>query len=145
MLMRTTPATKRLAETTFRVLFSLIFLGAGLRHLVRPEEISQRLLDAPLSYLATAIAPAELLVPLTGVVLVAGGAGLFLGAWTRVAALILASVLIPITVTVDLGHTGALGPLFKNVALLGGLIHFMDVGAEGYSVDDRRGAAGSDR
>jgi uncharacterized membrane protein YphA (DoxX/SURF4 family) len=36
--------------------------------------------------------------------------------------------------TVDLGHTNALGPLFKHIALLGGLVHFAIRGPGAYSV-----------
>ncbi len=114
----------KLADVVFRVLFSLIFVGAGLRHLVRPDEIVVRLSEAPLAYLATSIAPAGLLVVAAGVVLVLGGLGLMLGYKIRIAALALILVLVPITAVVDLGHADALGPLFKNIALLGGLIHF---------------------
>ncbi len=135
---------RRAAETTFRVLFSLIFLGAGLRHLVRPDDIASRLLEAPLSHLATTFAPPSVLVPMTGAALGAGGLALLVGAWTRSAALLLALVLIPITVTVDVGHTGAMGPLFKNIALLGGLIHFMAVGSEGLSFDEGTRGSGEE-
>ena len=120
----------RWADLAFRGLFSLIFIGAGLRHLVRPDEIGDRLTAAPLSYLATAVAPIPVLVIATGVLLLVAGVGLLLGVWPRLAAAALAAVLVPITITVDLGHTEALGPLFKNIALLGGLIHFMTYGAD---------------
>ncbi|MEO2169231.1 MAG: DoxX family membrane protein [bacterium] len=122
------PARHRYADLAFRMLFSLIFVGAGLRHLVRPEEIVGRLESAPLAYLATAIAPAPVLVFVGGLVLLVAGVALLLGIGTRSAAIVLALVLVPITVTVDLGHVGALGPLFKNIALLGGLIHFAAYG-----------------
>lgn len=112
------------ADVIFRVLFSLIFVGAGLRHLIGSAEILARLEAAPLSHLATSVAPASLLVAVTGIVLVVAGLGLMLGVWLRAAAVALIVVLVPITVVVDLGHLGALGPLFKNIALLGGLIHF---------------------
>lgn len=125
----------RMADLAFRGLFSLIFIGAGLRHLVRPEEIGDRLTAAPLSYLATAFAPASLLVFAAGGVLLVAGVGLLVGVWTRLAAAALAAVLIPITITVDVGHTEALGPLFKNIALLGGLIHFMAHGADSVAYD----------
>lgn len=112
------------ADLVFRVLFSLIFVLAGLRHLIAPKMILARLEAAPLAYLATAIAPASFLVTASGVVLVLAGLGLLFGILIRPAALALIAVLVPVTVVVDLGHFGALGPLFKNVALLGGLIHF---------------------
>lgn len=112
------------ADVAFRVLFSLIFVGAGLRHLFGPQEILERLRAAPLSHLATSVAPAPFLVAATGVVLVLAGLCLLLGVRLRLASLALIAVLVPITAVVDLGHLGALGPLFKNIALLGGLIHF---------------------
>jgi putative oxidoreductase len=48
---------------------------------------------------------------------------------------LLIAVLVPITVTVDVGHTSALGPLFKNLALFGGLIHFAARGPGSFSVE----------
>ncbi len=125
--MTTTPASPiwvERADAAFRVLFSLIFVGAGLRHLFGPQEILERLHAAPLSHLATSAAPAPFLVAATGIVLVLAGGCLLLGVRLRIASLALIVVLVPITVVVDLGHVGALGPLFKNIALLGGLIHF---------------------
>ena len=127
-----------LAETAFRVLFSLIFATAGLAHLVRPQIIIARLLEAPLAHLATAIAPAPFLVFSTGVVLLVAGVTLLLGFRTRLSAVLLIAVLVPMTVAVDVGHTNALGPLFKNVALLGGLIHFATKGGGAIAIDRAR-------
>lgn len=128
------PRLRTVADTLFRVLSSGIFLTAGVKHLVSPDAIGRRLEAAPFGHLATALAPSHLLVILAGVALLAGGAALLVGWRTRAAAALLILVLIPITVTVQVGAE-ELGPLFKNVAILGGLIHFAVAGASGVSVD----------
>lgn len=46
------------------------------------------------------------------------------------------SVLIPITVVADIGGGAAtMGPLFKNIALLGGLVHFAVRGPGAFALD----------
>ncbi len=128
-------AMEDVSDLVFRVLFCVIFVTAGAGHLVRPSVFVERLVAAPLGYLATSLGPPTLLVVLSGIVLLVGGLGLLLGCFTRAASLLLIAVLVPITVAVDLGHTNALGPLFKNVALLGGLVHFAVRGPGAYSVE----------
>ena len=60
----------------------------------------------------------------SGIFLVAGF--LFLiGYKTKWSAIILMAVLIPITLTVQVGQITTLGPLFKNIAILGGLLFFI--------------------
>lgn len=113
----------RWAAVAFRMLFSLIFLVAGGNHLFSPEKIAGRLNNAPFGSLATSIAPAEVLVILAGIALAAGGIALLIGYRVRSAALLLIAVLVPITITVQIG-AAELGPLFKNIAILGGLLHF---------------------
>lgn len=113
-----------LAELAFRVLFSIIFVVAAVGHLVRPETFVARLLQSPVGRLVADVAPAGVLVTATGVVLLVAGVGLAIGYRTRLAALALIAVLIPITVSTHIGTGGDPGPLLKNVALLGGLIHF---------------------
>jgi len=127
-----------LSDFVFRGLFSLIFLIAGLGHFVQADVMIQRLMEAPLGSVATLIAPASLLISITGVVLVAAGLLLLLGFRARIAALVLIAVVVPITGTVHLAPGPEhIGPLFKNIALLGGLVHFAVRGAGGLSLDAR--------
>lgn len=125
------------AETVFRILFSSIFVAAGAMHLAFPDRVARRLAAAPLSSLVTWVAPPATLVTAAGVVLLAGGLALLFGLRTRLAAAALIAVLIPITVTVQVG-AGELGPLFKNIAILGGLVHFAVVGTEGVALERHR-------
>jgi putative oxidoreductase len=126
------------SDGAFRVLFSGIFLVAGVGHFVQADVMVRRLVEAPFGSLATAIAPAGSLIFATGIVLIAGGALLAVGYATRIAALALIGVLIPITVTVHFGGGPEhMGPLFKNVALLGGLVHFAIRGPGSWSLDPR--------
>lgn len=62
---------------------------------------------------------------LSGAVLLVGGIFLLTGIYTRWAAITLLLVLIPITVSVQLGNGLMHGPLWKNIALAGGLIFFI--------------------
>lgn len=119
----------------FRMMLSGIFIVAGANHLVMPDKIAAKLVAAPFSYLATAVAPAETLVVLAGVALLAGGAALLAGFRTRTAALLLFALIIPITITVQIGRVSTLGPLFKNIGLMGALLYFATHGADSLSLD----------
>lgn len=122
------------SEPIFRVMLSLIFCVAGLNHLLSSDKVAARLESAPFQHLVTGWASPTLLVVLAGVALLGGGLSLMLGFRTRSAALLLILVLVPITLTVQLTPE-SLGPLFKNVALLGGLIHFVAQGSHCWCVD----------
>jgi putative oxidoreductase len=122
-------------RAVFRVMLSGIFLVAGANHLVRPDMIAGRLESAPLGWLATWAAAPEVLVFLAGLTLLVGGVGLVAGLGTRWAALGLLVVVIPITLTVQVGRIATLGPLFKNVGLMGGLVYFAARGAGQFSID----------
>lgn len=126
--------TRPLPEAAFRVLLSLIFLVSGATHLLKPEAIAARLDVAPFAHVAALLAPSTTLVFLAGVGLMAGGLALLVGFQTRLAALGLIAILVPITLTVQMTPE-ALGPLFKNVAILGGLVFFAAHGSEAFSVD----------
>nr|WP_263819813.1 DoxX family membrane protein [Salinibacter sp.] len=124
------------ATALFRGMLSLIFLVAGTGHLLNTGHIVERLLGAKYGFLATAVAPARPLVLLAGAALLIGGLGLLLGYRTRWAALLLILVVIPITITIQIGRP-TLGPLFKNVAIMGGLLFFATHGAGPYSLGER--------
>lgn len=122
-------------HTLIRVLFSLIFVAAGFHHLLNTESVSLRLMQLPAADLLSSLAPIEIHVVMAGVVLCLGGLGLLLGFWTRWIALALAAVLIPITLSVQLEGMKTMGPLFKNIALFGGLLYFAAFGTSGLCLD----------
>ena len=57
--------------------------------------------------------------------MVAAGFLFLIGYKTKWAAITLMMVLVPITLTVQVGQITTLGPLFKNIAILGGLLFFI--------------------
>ncbi|WP_224744058.1 DoxX family membrane protein [Pontibacter aquaedesilientis] len=125
----------KLSFLLLRVLGSLIFIMAGFNHLFQTAGAAARLQEAPFAQLATWIAPAEALIILSGVGLLVGGFMLLAGIKTRVAAALLLAILIPITLTVQVGNAAGNGPLFKNIALIGLLLFFIVNGAIYYGLD----------
>lgn len=126
----------QVVQTIFRGLLSLIFLVAGFQHLLNPNHVALRISKTSWADILTIVMPLNLHAFLAGVVLVVGGLGLLFGSKTRISALALVSVLIPITITVQTDSAETLGPLFKNIAILGGLIYFAYFGiGQGFGVD----------
>ncbi|AWV90759.1 DoxX family membrane protein [Bradymonas sediminis] len=138
LLAKLTAPLRDKALVIFRVMLSTIFLVAGTNHLTSPNGVATRLESAPLGFLATSIASAELLVIASGVALLLGGLALAAGFKTRWAALLLILLLIPITITVQVGSLASMGPLAKNIGLGGGLIYFLAFGNSPASTSDLR-------
>lgn len=109
----------------FRMMLSGIFLVASFSHLVKVEKTVHRIEQARFKGLAYFFGEPEVLVIASGIVMFIAGTGLLIGFKTRWTAMILAAVLIPITFTIQVGQITTLGPLFKNIAILGGLLFFI--------------------
>lgn len=127
--------TDKFTHTLFRVLFSMIFVMAGFKHIFAIEAVTHRLSQTSTASFLNQVMPLEIHVFLAGIVLFVFGLGLLLGSWTQFSAFVLIGVLIPITISVQMEGKETLGPLFKNIALLGGLIYFARFGTQGWSLD----------
>ena len=108
-----------------RILLSGIFLIASANHLMNIEQTAQRIDTASLRGFAYLFGDPELLVILSGAAMLIAGLAFLLGFQTKWAAVVLLAVLIPITITIQLGQANTLGPLFKNIAIMGGLLFFI--------------------
>ncbi|WP_313115185.1 DoxX family protein [Aequorivita sediminis] len=108
-----------------RIMVSGIFLMAGANHLIEIEKTVNRIQMAKLKGFAEIFGNLELLVILSGIVMLAAGVSFLIGFKTRWAAMVLLAVLIPITITIQIGQVNSLGPLFKNIAIAGGLLFFI--------------------
>ncbi|MDP2338956.1 MAG: DoxX family membrane protein [Bacteroidota bacterium] len=115
----------RNSVTVFRILLSLIFIVASINHLFNIEKVISKINQARLKELAHIFGNPEFSVVASGVVMLIAGIALMIGFKTKYAALILALVLLPITITTQVGQMSTIGPLFKNVAIFGGLIFFI--------------------
>tara|TARA_R110002049_G_scaffold253340_1_gene428614 strand:+ start:642 stop:1040 length:399 start_codon:yes stop_codon:yes gene_type:complete len=108
-----------------RILVSGIFLVAGTNHLLNVEKTANRIEQASFKGIAYFFGEPHWLIILSGIVMLSAGFLFLIGYKTKWAAMILMAVLIPITLTVQVGQITTLGPLFKNIAILGGLLFFM--------------------
>ena len=108
-----------------RIMVSGIFLAAGFGHLVNIEKTVQRIEMAQFKGFALFFGNLELLVILSGIVMLLAGISFLIGFKTRWAAILLLLILIPITITIQIGQITSLGPLFKNIAIAGGLLFFI--------------------
>lgn len=126
-----------LADPVFRLLTSLIFIIGGLGHFGRADDMLARMEESPWRDTINAIGDPQWLLWLSGGVFVAAGITLALGWMTRLSALALFVTLVPITVTIHFAP-GHVGPLFKNVAILGALLLLFVRGPGSHALDNRR-------
>lgn len=102
-----------------------IFLVAGFNHLINVEKTAQRIEQASFKGIAHFFGNPNWLIILSGIAMLAAGFLFLIGYKTKWAAMVLMAVLIPITLTVQVGQITTLGPLFKNIAIFGGLAFFI--------------------
>ncbi|MBU2940447.1 DoxX family protein [Lacinutrix sp. C3R15] len=108
-----------------RILVSGIFLIAGFNHLLHIEKTTQRIEQASFKGIAYFFGEPKWLIILSGIVMLIAGFLFLIGYKTKWAAIVLVAVLVPITLTIQVGQITTLGPLFKNIAILGGLLFFI--------------------
>jgi len=135
--MKTPNAWADRSDLIFRSLFSLIFIVGGAGHFGQHEVMLTRLEGSPWLSLVNSVASPSLLLYMSGVTLLLGGIALLFGFFARQAALLLLVTLIPITFVIHIAPDHV-GPLLKNVAIMGGLIHFFVHGPGAYSIDSKQ-------
>lgn len=115
----------RSSVAVLRVMVSLIFIVASLNHLINTDKAVARIENAKFGALGHLLGPPEISVIASGVVMLLAGIALAIGFKTKWSALLLIVMLIPITLTIQVGQMATVGPLFKNIAILGGLLFFV--------------------
>ncbi|TVZ27111.1 putative oxidoreductase [Gillisia sp. Hel_I_86] len=123
--MKTTISVSYRSVQLFRILLSGIFLVASFNHILNLEKTIYRIDQARFKGIAYFFGNPEYLIIISGVLMMIAGFLLLVGYKTKWAAMALAAVLVPITLTVQAGQIHTLGPLFKNMAILGGLLFFI--------------------
>jgi len=107
-----------------RIMLSLIFIVASTSHFFNTEKTVTRIENANMKFIGYILGTPETSVIISGIAMLIAGVSLLIGFKTRIASMVLIAVLIPITLTVQVGQVATLGPLFKNIAILGGLLFF---------------------
>jgi putative oxidoreductase len=107
-----------------RIMLSLIFIVASISHFINTEKTIQRLEAASLGFMGQLLGTPKTAILSAGVVMLIAGIALLIGFKTKLASILLIAVLVPITLAVQVGQIESMGPLFKNIALLGGLLFF---------------------
>lgn len=125
-----------ISDLVFRIMLTLIFILGGLGHFGRHQEMLDRILVSPWLETILLFGNPSWLLWFSGAAFMVAGLCLAAGLYTRIAALVLFATLIPITVFVHFapGHEG---PLLKNIAIFGALIHVFFRGPGAYALDNR--------
>lgn len=125
------------ADPVLRVSVSLIFIIGGAGHFFAHDVMLARMEDSPWRGIVAGIGDPSLLLWVSGIVFIIAGVALALGWMSRLAALALFLTLVPITLAIHIAP-GHVGPLFKNVALLGALFFMFARGPGRYALDNAR-------
>ena len=119
---------------TFYYFAHLIFIVGGLGHFVEHRQMLERMAESPWLNMINMIGNPSVLLWLSGAIFVPAGVALAVGFMTRLSSVALFITLVPITITIHLAP-GHVGPLFKNIAILGALIHFFFNGSGAFAID----------
>jgi putative oxidoreductase len=121
-----------------RVATSLIFIIGGLGHFVQDHVMLKRIEESPWHDWVVSMGDPSFFLYLSGGVMLVAGLGLALGLFTRLSSLLLFVTLVPITFVIHIAPDHV-GPLFKNIAILGTLMFFFVSGGGWLSVDRKLG------
>lgn len=129
---------KALVDLLFRILTSLIFIIGGLGHFGQHRMMLDRMKESPWAGMVDRIGDPSVLLWLSGIAFVVAGFTLAIGFMTRASALILFVTLVPVTITTHLvPDPSHVGPLFKNIAILGALLLIWGRGPGAYALDNK--------
>jgi len=125
-----------------RIFFSLIFLNSGFFHFAPQTIAYARSMGVPM--------PA-LLVPLSGIIAIAGALSIMLGYKARLGAWLLVIFLLPVTfmmhafwqIADPMMQQVQMSMFMKNIAMLGGALIIAARGAGGFSFDERSAKSNS--
>ena len=126
--------TNGISVLILRTCLSGIFITAGISHLIKPLKVVERVNSATFKSFAQSFGDPYWLGVISGYALLIFGIALLLGIFTRWSASVLFAVLIPITITIQLGNGVMHGPLWKNIALFGALLFFIINNPKAYSI-----------
>src|SRR5690554_1417293 len=115
---------KKSSVLILRMMLSGIFIVASLNHFFNMEKTVVRIEQANFGAIGQLLGTPEVAVIASGIIMLVAGAALLTGFKTKWAAILLIFVLIPITLTIQVGQAQTMGPLFKNIGLAGGLLFF---------------------
>lgn len=111
----------RNSPAIFRIALSLIFIVGGLGHFFQLEVMLERMDESPWREQVEALGDPAVLLWLSGAAFVVFGLLLMAGLLQRLSALVLFITLVPVTLSIHIAP-GHVGPLLKNVAILGALM-----------------------
>lgn len=112
--------TRRI-DLIFRITLSLIFIVGGFGHFLGLNGMLERIKESPWRDHVELIGDPAILLWLSGAAFVVFGFLLMFGLLRRLSALILFLTLVPVTLAIHIAP-GHVGPLLKNVAILGALM-----------------------
>ena len=96
-----------------RIMLSLIFIVASASHFFNTQKTVNRIERANMGFIGTIFGSPEMAVILSGIAMCIAGISLLIGYKTQFAAILLIAILIPITLTIQVGQMTTLGPLLK--------------------------------